>query len=89
MMRLEVERTRFRAHAGALHARLATSRLFAAGDLAELRGGLAAAIAAIDAAAGAALRAGCDGAQLAAVGRQVAEPYLRHAERRDARGERR
>jgi hypothetical protein len=88
VMRLEGERARFRAHASALHARLATSRLFATGELAALRDRLVDAVAAIDAAAGIALAAGRDGAQLAAVGRQVAEPHDRHAERGDARGER-
>jgi hypothetical protein len=71
MMRLEVERTRFRAHAGALHARLATARLFATGELAELRDRLAVAVNTIDTAAGEALRVGRHGAQLAAVRRPL------------------
>ncbi len=87
VMRLEGERARFRAHASALHVRLATSRLFATGELAELRDRLVDAVAAIDAAAGIALAAGRDGAQLATVGRQAAEPHVGHAERGDASGE--
>ena len=58
--RLEIERARFRAHASTLHARLATSRLFESGELAELRAELVDAVAAIDAAAGCAILAGRD-----------------------------
>jgi hypothetical protein len=76
VMRVDVERTRFRAHAGALHARLATSRLFERGELAALRERLASAVAAIDAAASRVVSQsrGRDGAHLATVGGEVAEP---------------
>ncbi len=67
--RLEIERARFRAHASALHARLATSRLFESGELAALRAELVDAVSAIDAAAGRTILAGRDRAHLPPIGR--------------------
>jgi hypothetical protein len=69
LARLHTEQARFRAHASTLHARLATSRLFDSGELAALRDALVDAVATIDAAASASLRAGRDGAHLAPVRR--------------------
>lgn len=56
--RVEAARAKFRAQASALHARLATARLFEHGELAELRARLAELVETVDAAASATMRAG-------------------------------
>jgi hypothetical protein len=51
--RVEAARAKFRAQASALHARLATARLFEHGELADLRARLAELVAVVDGAASA------------------------------------